>query len=96
MPKVVVIQKPMAPGSGSLGSPECLKINFEFCLTRSTAEGVGGFQDVPVSGSCLSCLILLHVKRPVWTASSVACHVMPGVPCHSAVSIVSTGKVMIK
>ena len=53
-------------------------------------------QDVPVSGSCQSCRILLRVKHPVWTASSVACRVMPGVLCHSAVSTVSAGKVMIK
>ena len=36
----------LAPGSGSLGSSECLKIDlkiaFEFVPTRSTAEGVGG------------------------------------------------------
>ena len=47
-------------------------------------------------GSCQLCRVLLRVKHPVWTASSVACRVMPGVPCHSAVSTVSTGKVMIK
>ena len=32
----------MPPGSGSLASPEHLKINFEFVPTRSTTEGVGG------------------------------------------------------
>ena len=34
--------KPLAPGSGSMEFSECLKISFEFVLTRSTAEGVGG------------------------------------------------------
>ena len=32
--------------------PECLKINFEFVLTRSTAEEVGGFVLHQVFGSC--------------------------------------------
>ena len=31
--------EPVAPGSGSLESPECFKISFEFVLTRSVAEG---------------------------------------------------------
>ena len=35
--------EPLPLGSGSLESAECLKISFEFGLTRSTAEGVGGF-----------------------------------------------------
>ena len=34
--------EPLAPVSGSLGSPECLKMNFEFVPTRSTVKGVGG------------------------------------------------------
>ena len=37
-----LIEGARAPRSGSQGSPECLKISFEFVLTRSTAEGVGG------------------------------------------------------
>ena len=42
MPKELETQ-PLPPRSGSRGSSECVKINFEFVLTRLTAEEVGGF-----------------------------------------------------
>ena len=48
--------EPLAPGPGSLGSSECLQIDFEFGLTRSTAEGVGGFE-----GHCLAALTVFVV-----------------------------------